>query len=125
MVYLTEDDLILINSFIINKVYPDNIHDLARIESAVNQIKQSVFGKELYDGIFYKASVLTFLIAKGHGFVDGNKRTAIIACNLFLNDNGISIDQKYDLQLGKQILNLTTGLVSKEEFAVFLEKVSQ
>lgn len=54
MKYLDSSDVILINSKLIGLIYPDNMHQEDRVKSAVAQIKQNVFGQELYEGLFLK-----------------------------------------------------------------------
>jgi death-on-curing protein len=52
-----------------------------------------------------KAATLLFDMIKGHPFVDGNKRTAFIAMELFLKMNGKGIDHsKGDEYLMERVL---------------------
>ncbi len=78
--------------------------DRGRVESALANMQQEVFGEALYSTVFEKAAVLSRGIIADHPFIDGNKRTGIMAALLFLNYNG------YD----------TAGLADKEleDFAV-------
>jgi death on curing protein len=50
--------------------------------------RQSAFGQELYPSIFEKAAVYVRGIIHGHPFIDGNKRTAMTAAMIFLENNG-------------------------------------
>ncbi len=63
-------------------------------------------------------------IAKNHPFLDGNKRTAAIACELFLNLNGrfftIGEDLKYP-----HFLVLAAGDHDEESFATWLRDATQ
>ncbi len=69
------------------------------------------------------AAAYAFGLAKNHPFLDGNKRTAAIACELFLNLNGMSFtvgeEQKYP-----RYLALAAGELSEEEFAHWLREVT-
>jgi prophage maintenance system killer protein len=56
-------------------------------KSAVEQIKQSFSGKELYPTFEEKAATLLYLIVKNHAFVDGKKRIAAACFLLFLQAN--------------------------------------
>ena len=62
-----------------------------------------------------------FGIAKNHPFVDGNKRTAFVACRLFLSRNGYTIhatqEDKY-----QTFLALAAGELSEEQLAAWLRE---
>src|SRR5680860_232944 len=58
------------------------------LESALSAPLDSVFGDDAYQGLFDKTAALCFRLAKNHGFIDGNKRTALIAAEETLSWNG-------------------------------------
>lgn len=62
-------------------------------------------------------------LAKNHPFLDGNKRTAAIACELFLNLNGVFFiigeEEKYP-----HYLALASGEHTEESFAIWLRTVT-
>ncbi len=57
------------------------------LESAAEQPFQAGFGVEFYPTIYDKAGCLFFLLAGGHIFRNGNKRTAVLALDQFLTAN--------------------------------------
>ncbi len=65
------------------------------------------------------AAAYAFGIARNHPFVDGNKRTALVACQVFLIDNGCDIvatqAEKYDT-----FLRLGAGELAEGDLAVWL-----
>ena len=63
--------------------------DLAAVESALAR-PQNLAHYESPDASSLAASYL-YGIAKNHGFVDGNKRTAWVVARLFLADNGFRL----------------------------------
>lgn len=65
------------------------LRDLGRLEAAIATQTQNVFGEELYPGIIDKAAALIRGIVADHPFVDGNKRTAMLAGLTLLEINGI------------------------------------
>ena len=73
----------------------DGIRDLGRLESAVRTQEQAVFGSELYPGIIDKAAALIRGIINDHPFVDGNKRTGMLAglSLLRINDGELVIKE--------------------------------
>lgn len=67
------------------------------------------------------AASLAFGIARNHPFVDGNKRTAAVACETFVMLNGGTLDAD-DLALYPQYLGLAEGSLSEAEFAAWLRQ---
>lgn len=64
------------------------IGDMDKLRSALNYPFQSVFGKALFPGFYKKAACYFYGIAKGHIFINGNKRCGILAVNMFYVGNG-------------------------------------
>ena len=67
------------------------------------------------------AASLAFGLARNHPFVDGNKRTAAVACETFimLNDAALQAD---DLELYPRYVALAEGSLSEAEFATWLRE---
>ncbi len=65
------------------------LRDLGRLEAAIAAQTQNVFGEELYPTIVEKAAAVIRGIIADHPFVDGNKRTAILAGLTLLEINGL------------------------------------
>ena len=59
-----------------------------RLMSVVQAPKQIVLGEEQYPLLSEKAAVYLRNIIGDHPFIDGNKRTAITVCGIFLARNG-------------------------------------
>ena len=58
-------------------------------ESSVNQIYQTIGGKDCYPTLEEKAAMLLYLIVKNHSFTDGNKRIGAACFLYFLDKNSI------------------------------------
>lgn len=67
----------------------DGLRDLERLKSAIASQTQEVFGEELYKDVYEKAAALIRNIIGDHPFVDGNKRTAMLAGVTLLEINGL------------------------------------
>ncbi|MEF2277202.1 type II toxin-antitoxin system death-on-curing family toxin [Deinococcus sp. YIM 134068] len=63
------------------------LRDPGALASALAQPAMEAFGVKLYPSLTEKAAALLFL-ARNHGFIDGNKRTAYAAAYVFLLLNG-------------------------------------
>ena len=99
------------------------VRDLNLLESAIAQ-PQATFGSDLLHGdLFEMAATYLFHIVKNHPFVDGNKRTGVVAALAFLDLNGVEIDAPkggiHDLAM-----SVATGRAGKTEVAAFFRKHS-
>jgi death on curing protein len=68
------------------------IRDQGLLESAMAQPQASFDSKPLHKDIFLMAAAYAFHIAQNQPFLDGNKRTGLLAALVFLDLNGIAID---------------------------------
>ena len=67
------------------------IRDRSLLESAVMTPHASFGGEYLHKGIYEMAAAYAFHIAENQPFLDGNKRTALVAALVFLDVNGFMI----------------------------------
>lgn len=71
--------------------------DPERVSALISRVRNY----EFYDGLtdtFALAAMYWVAISKGHVFADGNKRTAVAVCFLFLRRNGIVPYNRSDLE---------------------------
>jgi len=98
----------------------DGVRDLGLLESALGR-PQNIAVYEPDSDIARLAAAYAFGIAKNHPFVDGNKRTALVACRTFLILNGYQLTatptEKY-----LTFLSLAEGTISEEELAAWLRE---
>ena len=67
------------------------------------------------------AAANAYGIAGNHPFVDGNKRTALVAARTFLILNGVDLEATQDDKV-LTFLNLAEGTISEEELADWIRK---
>ena len=67
------------------------------------------------------AAAYGYGLARNHPFVDGNKRTAFVAVELFLNLNGWEL-RADDAECVITILDLAAGYLTEEAFANWLRQ---
>ena len=67
----------------------DGDRDLNMLESAVAAPQASFGGKSPFADLAELAAAYLFYLCKNHPFVDGNERTALGACIVFLRLNGV------------------------------------
>ncbi|MEN9989642.1 MAG: hypothetical protein RL508_621 [Actinomycetota bacterium] len=97
-----------------------HVKDLGLLDAAVNRPAASAFGEDAYLSLSLKAAAQTQSIIKNHPMVDGNKRSAWIALNLFLGFNGIALNVTQD-DIVNFVVAVATDLVSLEEMATWIE----
>ena len=65
------------------------IRDEALLESAVAAPQATMMGKPLISDPIQIGAAYLFYLSRNHPFVDGNKRTALAACLVFLESNDL------------------------------------
>ena len=92
------------------------IRDAGMLESALARpLQKEAYGKP---DVFDLAAAYLFGIAKNHPFVDGNKRTALAAADLFLVFNGWSLEAD-DNDLIQFVLLVAAGAIDEAGAAAF------
>ena len=86
MRYLTPDDIARVNE---REVGSRLLIDRGLLESSASRPQQSAGGEDAYPDIHSMAAALLHSLAKNHVFVDGNKRTAVVATGLLYLLNGL------------------------------------
>lgn len=85
--YLTTEDVLGLHAVLLQRYGgAEGIRDMGAIESAVFRPQCGY-----YTDIVEEACALLESLLINHPFVDGNKRTAFAACDVFLRINGMSI----------------------------------
>ncbi|MEV4538799.1 type II toxin-antitoxin system death-on-curing family toxin [Asanoa sp. NPDC049518] len=82
-----------------------DLRDPGLLSSAVVRPQSAMFGVEAYTDIWDKAAAFMHSLVANHPFVDGNKRTGLVAALAFLDRNGIATepldeDLAYELTIG-------------------------
>lgn len=92
MRYLTAEEVIYFREYLVHRYFPeggkrpmaDRPIDMGLLESALVAPAHSFEGQEFYPRLHQKAACLFRSVAKNHAFMDGNKRTAVVATMMFL-----------------------------------------
>ena len=95
------------------------VRELGAIASAVSQPRASVGGKDAYPSLIEKAAALGYSLVRNHAFIDGNKRIAHAAMEVFLLMNGMELSASVDDQ-ERFMLALAAGEVSREALIAWL-----
>ena len=97
------------------------IRDNNMLESAINMPFATFMGDDLYPYVEDKAARLGFGIINNHPFVDGNKRTGLLAMLVFLETNGVFLTYS-DEELVTIGLNVASGEASDKDMREWINK---
>ena len=97
------------------------VRDKGLLESAVMMPAAQFEGRFLHDGVPEMAAAYLFHLCLNHPFVDGNKRTALAAAEVFLmlNDMRLAAGNR---EVERLTMGLTGGRISKDETIAFFRK---
>jgi len=95
------------------------VRDEGLLESALARPQQLFAYGEPAPDLADLAAALTHGLARNHPFVDGNKRTAAVCCETFVELNGATIEAD-DAELFGQYLPLAEGKLAERDFAAWL-----
>lgn len=94
------------------------IRDEGLLDSALARPRNQ-FAYDQSADISQLAAACGFGLAKNHAFLDGNKRIAFIATELFLRLNGLRLATE-PLDEIRTMLSLASGEITEQEFAAWI-----
>ncbi len=120
--YLNTSDLYNINHTVTGG--ETFIRDIHLLESAVKRPRIELFGQPQFPTVYDKAAALLESLAYHHLFADGNKRTAQMAVDLFLELNGLAFSVDEDA-VRAYVLDVAKGDLGTAEIAAWLKNHTQ
>jgi death-on-curing protein len=115
--YLTASEVMLVNE---QEIGTELLADFGLLEAAVLRPQQSVFGSDAYPDMHTKAAAMMHSLIRNHAFIDGNKRTGVLATILFYNLNGYTIETAQE-DLIALALDIGEGQIDVEGIAGILK----
>jgi death-on-curing protein len=97
------------------------IRDRGLLESALAQPEATFGGEFLHEDLAAMAAAYLFHIVQDRPFVDGNKRTGLLAALVFLDLNGAPIDAPR-AELHDVVIGVASGTVSKAQLGTWLRE---
>jgi death-on-curing protein len=98
----------------------NNLANPGSLDHVLAAIDGTLFGQELYTTLYEKAAAIGWRIIVGHVFHDGNKRTGMEACRLYLDLNG------YDMRIDQEVVAMALKIATREiELADFVAWIEQ
>ena len=100
------------------------LRDESLLESAVAAPRASMMGRPLFTDPIEVAAAYLFYPCRNHPFVDGNKRTALATCLVFLSENGLLPDEELDVDAWERLtLGVAASELDRDETAKALRKL--
>lgn len=119
VVHLTVDDILKIHRRVIDEFGGDHgLRDRGLLESAAAMPRATFGGEDLHAGVPEKAAAYHYHLCANHAFVDGNKRIAVAAAEVFLILNGYDLAATDD-ELEELTLGVAGGPLAKEDVTAF------
>ena len=124
LVFLTIEDITEIHADLIESYGGSTgIRDLAGLESAISQVQATFDGKLLHQSLFEMASAYIFHLSSNHPFLDGNKRVALASGLIFLELNGVTIEDPTGT-LYPFMIEVASGRKQKPEISALLSRLA-
>lgn len=117
--FLTVEDVLEVHRRVIEEFGGDHgLRDRGLLESAIAMPRATFGGKDLHPDLAEKAAAYFFHLCGNHPFVDGNKRVAVAAAELFLLINRHELVVE-DHSVEDLTMGTADGRVSKAQVVEF------
>src|SRR3990167_787158 len=121
MRYLSGREVLLMHARIVDETGgAHGVRDNGLLQSALERPRMTVAGKDAYRTVHEKAAAYVDSIARRHAFVDGNKRTAVVAAARFLFLNGYELTATNE-EVEAFVLDVAVGKRDLPEAAAWLK----
>jgi death-on-curing protein len=102
----------------------DGLRDESLLESAVAAPQATMMGKPMFRDPIEIAAAYLFYLCRNHPFVDGNKRTALATCLVFLSENGLLPNEDLNVDAWESLtLGVAASELDREQTAERLRKL--
>lgn len=99
------------------------LRDATLLNSALAMPSGAFGGQEFHPSLFEKAAAYLFHLCQNHPFIDGNKRVDLAAALVFLDLNGVTVDDPQG-ELYELVIGVTAHRVDKREIADTLDRLA-
>jgi death-on-curing protein len=124
-IFLTLAEILEIHRDQINRYGGDlGIRDLGLLQSAVAMPAAGFGGRFVHGDLYEMAAAYLFHIVQNHPFVDGNKRTGVVAALVFLALNNVVVEAEEGV-LEKVVWTVARGEAEKGTLAEFFREHGQ
>ena len=119
--FLSVEIVLQIHTRVVEEFGGDSdLRDRGLLESAVAMPQSTFAGKFLHSGVAETAAAYHYHLCSNHPFLDGNKRVAVVAAEIFLLSNGNELIANNE-ELEKLTLGVARGQMSKKAVIAFFK----
>jgi death-on-curing protein len=94
------------------------MREVSLLESAIAAPQATMMGNPLFTDPVEIAGAYLFYLCRNHPFVDGNKRTALATCLVFLSENELLLDENLDMDAWEALtLDVAASRLDREQTA--------
>lgn len=98
------------------------LRDEALLESAIAAPQATMMGQPVFAQPVEIATAYLFYLCRNHPFVDGNKRTALATCLVFLSENGLLPDENLDADAWEALtLGVASSIFDRDQTTIELQ----
>ena len=126
MIYLSPEQLLFLHARLIDETGgSQGVRDLNMLLSALGRPGASYDNRDLYPDIYTKVAALMDSLIRNHPFLDGNKRTGIIAAVIFLRMNGYQLEatntelEEFTLGVAKSKHRIEVGRLVTDAYPIY------
>jgi death-on-curing protein len=102
------------------------LREEALLESAVAAPQATMTGQPLFNDPVEIAAAYLFYLCRNHPFVDGNKRTSLATCLVFLSENGLLSEEHLDSDAWEALtLGVAASALDRDQTTTELRKLLQ
>lgn len=121
--FLTMSEILLILEDQIRRYGGElGVRDYSLLSSALAMPESSYRGTLLHRDLFDQAAAYAFHLCQNHPFVDGNKRVGLAGALVFLELNGVSINDPHG-RLYELMMSVAAGNAGKNEIATTFKRL--
>ena len=92
------------------------IRDESLLDSAVAAPQATMMGQAVFSDPIDIAAAYLFYLCRNHPFLDGNKRTALATCLVFLCENDLLPNEQLDVDAWENlVIDVASSLLNREE----------
>jgi len=100
------------------------IREEALLESAIAAPQATMMGQPLFTDPVEIAAAYLFYLCRNHPFIDGNKRTALATCLVFLSENALLPEEQLDADAWESlVLGVASSQLDRDQTGVELKKL--
>jgi death-on-curing protein len=100
------------------------LREAALLESAVAAPQATMMGEPLFTDPVEVAAAYLFYLCRNHPFVDGNKRTALATCLVFLSENELLPEDQLEVEAWEALtLDVAASRIDREQTTKRLRKL--